>query len=388
MKTKHASGLYDPLLAFARQSEWADLRHLFVLVWMMIGLIEEGRVNLTCWISRVETKAVYAQSTQRRFGRWLHNPRINVTRLYRCLLRAALADWQDPDLYLCLDTSSLWDQYCLIRVCVVHRGRAVPVGWRVLRHNSTSVGLSAYQELLWLIARILPPAPKVILLADRGFVDADLMRYVRQQLQWHYRIRLKDNFWFKQRGRDWRQVKQCHLGSGEALLFHHVRLYKQRPVDGVHLAMAHVAGTQEQWCLLSSEPTTLQTFHQYGLRFDIEENFLDDKSNGFELERSMLRNAIALSRLCFVLAVTTLFLTLQGTAVVAAGKRRWIDPHWQRGSSDLKIGWHWAKGVATRGWTLFQCTSLVSNNDPEPASASRWQHEQRQARLEFTVRFA
>lgn len=82
------------------------------------------------------------------------------------------------------------------------------------------------------------------------------------------------------------------------------------------------ADTPEHWYLLSSQPTTLQTFAQYGLRFDIEEKFSDDKSNGFELERSLIRTAIALSRLYFVLAVATLFLTLQGTAVVAVGKRR------------------------------------------------------------------
>jgi hypothetical protein len=33
-----------------------------------------------------------------------------------------------------------------------------------------------------------------------------------------------------------------------------------------------------------------------------------------------------------VLAIATVYLTLQGTAVVAQGKRRWVDPHWQRGN--------------------------------------------------------
>jgi hypothetical protein len=102
----------------------------------------------------------------------------------------------------------------------------------------------------------------------------------------------------------------------------------------------------------------------------------------------MIRNSIALSRLCFVIALTTLFLTLQGTAVVAAGKRRWVDPHWQRGSSYLKIGWSWVKGIASKGWTLFPVGSLKSMLDPDPAFASRWEREQRQEHLEFKVRFA
>ena len=78
---KHASRFYDGFQTFVSQSDWADLRHLAVLVGMLVRLIEEGKVNLTCWISRVETKALCAQSTPRRFARWLHNARINVARL-------------------------------------------------------------------------------------------------------------------------------------------------------------------------------------------------------------------------------------------------------------------------------------------------------------------
>jgi hypothetical protein len=267
---KSASTVYDALQGFVRQSAWADVRHMAVLVWMMIGMIEEGKVNLTCWISRVQTKAVYAQSTQRRFSRWLHNPRINVARLYGPIIQAALSKWQDSELLLSLDTSMLWDSYCIIRLSVVYRGRAIPVGWRVIEHKSSSVQLSVYQDLLKRVAGLLPSGVKVVLLADRGFVDAELMRYVRNSLNWHYRIRLKGNVWFYRAGRGWRQVKQLHLTAGEAVLLHQVRVYKKHSLTGVHLAVAKVAGTNEDWYILSSEPTTLKTLAEYGLRFDIE----------------------------------------------------------------------------------------------------------------------
>ena len=40
------------------------------------------------------------------------------------------------------------------------------------------------------------------------------------------------------------------------------------------------------------------------------------QSNGFQLESSLIRSAKALERLCCVLALTTLYLVAQGTAVV------------------------------------------------------------------------
>ena len=90
--------------------------------------------------------------------------------------------------------------------------------------------------------------------------------------------------------------------------------------------------------MVSDESTETKTFEEYGLQFDIKENFLDDKSNGFQLDSSLIRSAKALERLCGVLAVTTLYQVAQGTAVVTQGKRRWVDAHWFRGQSYLKIG--------------------------------------------------
>ena len=100
---------------------------------------------------------------------------------------------------------------------------------------------------------------------------------------------------------------------------------------------------------MRDEPTESKTFEAYGLRFDSEENFLDDQANGFQLEASLIRSANALERRCCVLAITTLYLVTQGAEVVTQDKRRWVDAHWFRGQSYLKIGWRWVKLALSRG---------------------------------------
>ncbi len=42
----------------------------------------------------------------------------------------------------------------------------------------------------------MPRKVKIVLLADRGFTDGQLLRYLKTQLNWHYRIRVKKDFWF------------------------------------------------------------------------------------------------------------------------------------------------------------------------------------------------
>lgn len=382
---ENTSHLHHRLIKFAGQySKWSDLRHLGVMCWMMVGLIAEGKVNLTKWIDHVYTKAQIAQSTQRRFSRWVNNPRINPAKLYSPVVKAVFASWRDPEIYLSFDTSMLRNEYCIIRICVVHLGRAIPIGWRVLKHQSSSVKIDTYQDLLKRVSKLLPTSVKVVLLAERGFINAQLVRYVRQ-LGWHCRIRIKGKFWLYHPRRGWMRINQLKLARGEAQLIHNVRIHKHDSLTDIHLAIAWEDTSGEYWYIISTEPTTLPTFREYGLRFTIEENFLDDKSNGFNLENSKLRSAPALSRLCLVLAMTTLFLTAQGIEVVKNGQRRLVDPHWFRGSSYLKIGWSWVKKSLHHGLEFINVISLVTNTDPDPVKASLRQYELKTYRIEFKV---
>ena len=361
--------LYSELMTLCGQpGQWRDVRHLQTLVWMVVGLIQAQCVKLTAWVPFVRGRARYAQSTQRRFRRWLGNRRIEVAPLYGPLLQHALQEWGTHILYLALDTSMLWNQYCLIRLSVVYRGRAVPVVWEVIEHGSSSVTHDAYAELLDAVPALLPARVKVVFLADRGFADTELMAPLRRW-GWHFRIRLKATFTVRRPGLADCKVEDFALAPGRALFLHTVAITTE-PFGPVSLALARHSRTGEYWYIVSDEPTSVFTFEEYGRRFDIEENFLDDKSNGFQLESSLGRDAEALPRLCLVVAVTTLYLVAQGTQVVAQQKRRWVDPHWLRGNSYLRIGWQWVKTALARGWELFGTLHLSGTPDPEPCRAS------------------
>jgi hypothetical protein len=105
----------------------------------------------------------------------LQNSRINIHRLYKPLIQSALANWHEECLYLTLDTSTYWEEYCLVRLAVVYRGRALPVVWRVLKHSCASVAFNEYREMLYQSAHLLPKGVKVVLLADRGFIHIKAM---------------------------------------------------------------------------------------------------------------------------------------------------------------------------------------------------------------------
>ncbi|MGK7914629.1 MAG: hypothetical protein AB4038_03660 [Prochloraceae cyanobacterium] len=70
------------------------------------------------------------------------------------------------------------------------------------------------------------------------------MKFARIKLRWHYRIRIKSDFWIwrtakrisSRSSKGWCQVKDFHLGWGECLLLQNVRIHKTNPYGRVNLA--------------------------------------------------------------------------------------------------------------------------------------------------------
>ncbi len=379
------SRLYHALSQYLRQCniQWQDVRHLQTLCWMIVGMIGSQNVHLNGFGVYVKSRAQVAQSHQRRFRRWLSNRRIDVMSAHHALIRQALSQWKSQRLYLSLDTTVVWNCFCIVWVGVVYRGRTVPVAWRVVAHSSSTVRLWTIQRVLRQAARVLPDGAAIVLLADRGFADGKLMKYLKENLGWHFRIRIKRSFQFQHQGQ-WRKVSSVQMQPGQAYFTPAVSIGRTQPYPNVYLAFAHDKQSHEDWTIVSDEPTSLQTFAQYRLRFCVEESFLDLKSNGFNLEASRLRNKFALSQLCGVIALTMLFLVLQGVQVVASDKRRQVDTHWNRGMSYLKLGWNWIRLAITQQWKIQVYPFLACSPDPQPAIASKRQHDDSLKR-EFTV---
>lgn len=119
---------------------------------------------------------------------------------------------------------------------------------------------------------------------------------------------------------------------------------------------------KEPWALITDENPSLQPLWQYGLRFRIEELFLDSKSAVFQLEDSKIRHAKALERLYLIVALALLFATCHGMTLQLKGLRTQVDPHWKRGLSYLKIGLRWLKGFLHKDRDLFVPTTLFSQD--------------------------
>ena len=374
--------LYDQVLPLLRQySRPCDLRHLKALAWMVTAVICSGRLTLAEWEAYVPSRARQAQSTERRWQRFMGNRRIRVKSLYVPLVLAAIHRWQGHRLYLALDTTVLWNRYCMIHLSLSCCGRAVPLLWRVLEHPSASVRAQQYLPMLRLAQRLLQGHSDVMVLADRGFANHELLEWLNQS-GWHYCLRLPSDVVVHGPRRYPSALSYLRPAKGVARLYHGVGLWS----DGrwrCNLVVANVKGVKDLWAVITDEAPCLDTLWQYGLRFRIEELFLDSKSGAFQLEASAIRSAPALERLYLVAAIAILYGTTQGMAVQRNGLRTQVDPHWSRGISYLKIGLRWLKGTVNKGRQLLTPIPLL-RYDPEPCFASKRAEDRYYDRIWFS----
>jgi hypothetical protein len=136
---------------------------------------------------------------------------------------------------LTLDTSMLWDEYCLIEVCLAWGGRSLPLAQKVIKPGSATVAFADYGSELDAAGTVLPADCHITLLADRGFEHGELIRWLRSH-QWSWAIRAKSDLRVTLSHAQTESVCDLLPEPEQAFLFNDVRTLKisnaiWRPLD-------------------------------------------------------------------------------------------------------------------------------------------------------------
>ncbi len=286
MQTPH---LYTQLIDQLRQ--WItpqDQRHLQGVAEAVAAILQSGSACLNRWIPFLSHRDCTARSHLERLSYLTHNAAINAETFYLPLLHQFLQTFAGTDWLLTIDTSLLWDQFCLVEVCLVWGGRSITLAQVVLEHGSATVAFEDYAPLLEQALRVLPAASRVTLLADRGFEHGELMRWCERH-HWAWFIRVKGNLQIRFANGITQSVEALFPPAEQAYLFSNVTVLGD---IHAHLATATIPTASEPWAVLSDQPPSLQTFERYGKRFGgIEPHFHDYKSAAFNIVESHLRDA-------------------------------------------------------------------------------------------------
>jgi Transposase DDE domain len=357
-----------------------DKRHLQGFAEAVAAILQSGSASLSHWLPYLSHRDCKARSQMERLNYFVHNPHIISETFYKPLLKHFLQAFAEASLELALDTSMLWDKFCLIEVCLIWGGRSISLAQVVLEHGSATVGFEDYRPVLEQVLTLLPPQSRVTLLADRGFEHGELIRWLNRN-RWSWAIRAKTDLQVTLPTGSTKSVEQLIPPSEQAYLFPDVTVLGD---INCHLATANLTMADGSWAVLTAISPSLQTFALYGRRFGgIEPHFKDYKSGAFDIVSSHLRNAKALTCLFVLLATASLIALILGMMLVRLGQRSWLDWHDRRGLSFLQLGLRQLHSLLYQQKPLPKLEILPKSNPP-PAYASIAKREKLDFRIEFS----
>jgi hypothetical protein len=335
---------------------------------------EAGTVRLN-QVAAALPLGVRVPSTERRLGRFLANPAVDVATLWQPLLPVLLAPWAGQEVTLVFDPTPLGATWTVLWVGVVCHQRVLPLVWRLVPQQTDwpdTLG-PLLAPLLDQIAAALPAACQVTLLADRGVSGPTVLDLCQ--------------------ARGWDVVVRLNVGATQA---HRLRLpgpaadtapapgwgaeHRLWDVAGTvasgwtapaqickgagwrtgHLTVYHRPHLQERWVLFSTRPGGYARVREYARRGHVDATFADGKRRGWGLEQSHVRQDAHLDRLLLVWHVALWWLHGLGRQVIKHGLRPQFDRVDRRDRSVVRLGWLWLRDVLAQG----RCPPLLFRHTP------------------------
>ena len=234
---------------------------------------------------------------------------------------------------------------------VTTHGRATPLVWKTVETKRLKRRRNRVEdEVLRLLASVLPQGVTVILLADRGFGDVKLYAYL-EELGWDFVIRFRAGIRVENAAGQVRTAGAWVPARGQARELTDARVTAQRyPVPVVCVKQRAM---KEAWCLATTlRGDTHRVVELYGRRFTCEEHFRDEKDPryGLGFRETSASTPERRDRFLVITMLPTILLTLLGGAGEQVGCDRILKANTstRRTHSLFRQGREYLEGCARR----------------------------------------
>jgi len=306
--------------------------------WLIVGIYQSRSVGLSRISGKIPASAKLL-STVRRMSRLLSNPGIRVRKWYEPIAR----QWLETqfrhigEIHLVVDGTKIGFGHQLLIVCLPYRKRTIPIAWTWVKHVKGHSTARKHLALLSYVHTLLPENAAVFLLGDSEFGSVMVMCQLNIW-RWFYVLRQKANtgVWINEES-GWKtfgsyiQKPNDSIWLGNGYLTH-------KDMFPVNMLVHWKVGEKDPWCLATNLPDPQMALRFYKRRMWIEEMFGDMKKHGFDLERTMLRHFLRLSRLTLAVAILYVWLVSVGTRTIRSGFRHLVDRTDRRDLCIFQIG--------------------------------------------------
>ena len=305
-------------------------RHLNTLAALISGIVGSRKTNLPDVAGHVPDGTL-SESRVKRFSRFIANERVDLETYYLPYAKALLAGLSNHPLVLVIDGSAVGRNCVTLMLSVVYKKRALPVAWIVIKGKKGQFPEESHIALAEQVRPLIPEDTSVIFLGDGEFDGIGLQETVKGY-GWQYVFATAKNTILTQNDQEF-SFQSCGVKSGEIISFQQVKFTRQGYGPVTAIAWWE-AGYQDPLYLVTNIDDISKACTFYRKRFRIETFFSDQKSRGFNLHKSHLRDPERLSRLMMGACLAYIWIVYLG---VVATQGEWIPIIHRSDRCDLSL---------------------------------------------------
>ena len=326
------------------------LRNLLTLAALINGIVAAGKTQLPALAGKMPGTKLRESQVQQ-FRRWLKSEHNTAQAFFLPFLPALLAGLPQGPLVLIEDGSEIGQGCLTLMLSVVYKKRALPLAWLVIKGKKGHFPQESHKALLQSLLSVFPfpPDREVIFLGDGEFDGCELLAFVRKQ-GWHFVCRTAKNVLLYEE-----DVEFCFaelLITPGDLLCYDVEFTAAR-LPSIKAVAVWETAYKEPLYLITSLELGAEAVHWYRHRFHIETFFSDQKSRGFHLHKSHLRDPDRLARLLIACCLAYLWIVFLGASVASrVSLRRQVHRRDRRDLSLFQLGLAWVERCLNCAWEI------------------------------------
>ncbi len=306
-------------------------RHLTTLVAMICGLVGAQRAHLSAIADHAPSGGADQESVITRFRRWLKHDAQTQDGWFLPVAAALLSSLAQQPLVLVIDGSVVGRGCIALMLSVVYHGRALPLAWVVVKGKKGHFPQQTHCALLHQIHPVIPPSADVTLLGDGEFDGTDFQALLRK-LHWKYVCRTAPNLLMTVDGRQF-TIGAMAPRRGEKLAVRPAWITAEE-YGPVSILALWEAAYEEPLYLVTNMLNLEAAIVLYRKRAHIETFFSDQKSRGFQLHKSHLREPARLTRLLIAACLAYLWVVYLGVCALGNG---WLKRLHRQDRCDLSL---------------------------------------------------
>ena len=286
-------------------------QHLTTLAAFISGIVGSKSSQLPNIATKIPDRAK-AESRVKRLSRWLDNDAIKEEVYFLPYAEILLHCLALETLVLVMDGSVVGRGCCALMIHVIYQGRALPLAWVVRQCPKGHFPEALHIELVELVRELIPEGTQVIFLGDGEFDGTDLQDTMKES-GWFYACRTAKNT-----VATWEDItfNLDLLGSsikpGRLIELKEVQ-FTRDAYGPVMVLCCWAKGEVEPLYLVSNLSSAEEAIKHYKKRFRIETFFSDQKSRGFNIQKSHLEDPQRLSRLLIASCLAYIWIVYLGS---------------------------------------------------------------------------